>query len=174
MNRRTTAERTKLYAWCCVAVAAALAACGGGSGAAGSSGPNYCSTGTQLALYDPQPGSRVLASTKTIYVVSYYPALYQAGVSPVVEGMSFGSKDQVRKLQGPVGQPTPTPFPSTEPNVTPTPFPSPPFGANSVYYRATGFHLKPKTSYTLWVANQNGRCIAQAILGAFFATQRRF
>jgi len=156
--------------------AIAVAACGGGNNGtpSGGSSPNYCSTGTQLVLFDPLPGSQVLSSTRSIYVASYYPIVTQASLAAVLQGSRFSADDPAFTLQGPVGAPTPTPFPSTGPSATPTPFPTPPFGTNSVYYEATGFHLKPSRRYTVWIAIKGSGCVPHALRGAFFSTQRKF
>ena len=171
MRLFATAHTNCTWAWC-ILVAAALVACTSNSTTPGTSSPNFCSTGTQLILFFPQPGSRVVASTRTIYVVSDYAIATEAGLAAVSENAKPGEKLDVHDLAGPVGAPTPTPAPSGLPS--PTAFPSPPFGTNNVFYSATGFHLRADTRYKVSVAGSGSGCMPHAIHGAIFSTLRRF
>jgi hypothetical protein len=171
MRLLATAHNSGTWAWCLL-VAAAVVACSSNSTTPSTSSPNYCSTGTQLVLFFPQPGSRVLASTRTIYVVSDYAIATEAGLAAVSENAKSGEKLDVHELAGPVGAPTPTPAPSGLPS--PTAFPSPPFGTNNVFYNATGFRLKGNTRYKVSVARGGFGCVPHPIHGAIFSTLRRF
>ena len=168
MRLFSTARNNGTLAWGFL-VATALVACTSGNVATPASGGlDYCGTGTQLILFFPQPGSSVLASTQTIYVVSDYAIATEAGLAAVAEDTRPGEKFDVHDLAGPVGAPTPTPAPSGL--RTPTPFPSPPFGANNVFYEAAGFHLKKDTTYKVLVAGSGSGCLPHAIHGAIFST----
>jgi hypothetical protein len=172
MRLFATAQNNGTAAWCLLVVAALVACTSSNSTTPSPSGPNYCSTGTQLVLFFPQPGSRVLASTRTIYVVSDYAIATEAGLAAVSENAKPGEKLDVHDLAGPVGAPTPTPAPSGRP--PPTAFPSPPFGMNNVFYNATGFHLKGHATYKVSVAGSGSGCVPHPIHGAIFSTLRRF
>ena len=172
MRLFATAHNNGAWAWCVLVLAALVACSSSNSTTPSAGGPNYCSTGTQLVLFFPQPGSRVLASTRTIYVVSDYAIVTEAGLAAVAENAKPGEKLDVHDLAGPVGAPTPTPAPSGLP--TPTAFPSPPFGTNNVFYNATGFHLKGDMRYKVSVAGSGSGCTPHAIHGAIFSTLRRF
>lgn len=172
MRLLATACNNGILGWCLLS-ATALAACGGSNNSTpASGGPNYCSTGTQLVLVFPQPGSLVVASTQIIYVASNYPIANEAALAALSENAKPGSKLASHLLAGPVGAPTPTPAPSGHPS--PTPFPTPPFGANNTYYKATGFHLKARTTYDVLVTGSGAGCVAHRIHGAIFSTMRRF
>jgi hypothetical protein len=170
-------------AWCML-IALALASCGGGGSGSGSAPPaKYCSTGTELVLFYPVPGTKVPAATKSIYVASNYAIISQRRLAARPSDFKGGPLYSY-PLTGPVAEPTPTPTPtpiptppsatptpSAKPSSSPTPFPTPPF-SGAVYYVAQGFHLKPQRKYTVEVASQNGTCIDSPIQGAMFSTFR--
>jgi|HubBroStandDraft_4_1064222.scaffolds.fasta_scaffold00210_16 hypothetical protein len=167
-----------------VAVMAAIcAACGGGNdGASPPAAPTkYCSTGTQLVLFYPVPGTKVASSTKSIYVASNSPLITEQGLAARPNDYK-GGKLYANPLAGPVAEPTPTPpptpiptppsatpTPSAKPTATPTPFPTPPF-ANAVYYVARGFSLKPQQMYHVDLASLTGNCLRTPIRGGIFYT----
>jgi len=172
MKVLATACKDGSVRWC-ILFAVALAACSSnGSSTPSSTSSTNCNTGTQLLLFFPQPGSRVVASAGSIYVVSNGAIFNEAALGARADNAKPGSKLTSHDLAGPVGPPTPTPAPSGHPS--PTPFPTPPFGANNVYYEATRFHLRPNTQYKVWVATGAEGCVPHALRGAIFSTERRF
>jgi hypothetical protein len=172
---------------CGRAVAALMAAIctncgGGGNGTPSSDSPTkYCSTGTELILFYPVPGTKVPASSNSIYVASNFPLITEQGLTARPNDYK-GGKLYANPLAGPVAEPTPTPTPtpiptppsatptpSAKPTTTPTPFPTPPF-ANAVYYVARGFSLKPQRLYHVDLASLTGNCLRTPIRGGIFYT----
>ncbi len=169
------------FAWCGL-LALAVTSCGGGGG---TSAPQskFCSTGTELVLFYPVPGTRVPPTTKAIFVASNYPIFNEKSLAARPANYKSGPL-YAYLLSGPVAEPTPTPTPtpiptppsatptpSAKPTSTPSPFPTPPF-SNAVYYVAHGFHLKPHETYSVEVSSQDGSCVNAPIQGAVFYTQR--
>lgn len=185
-GRRVSIRRLDCALATLAVISALLAACGGGNNGAPStsSAPTkYCSTGTQLVLFYPVPGTKVPANTKSIYVASNYPLITEQGLTARPDGHK-GGKSSAHPLAGPVAEPTPTPTPtpiptppsatptpSAKPSATPTAFPTPPF-SNAVYYVARGFSLKAKRTYNLDLASLTGNCLSTPIRGAVFYTLR--
>jgi hypothetical protein len=177
--------RTSRGAVCCIFAAAAIASCGGNSGTSPTAG-TPCSTDTELVLFDPVPGSIVAANTRRISIASNSILLRQMSLAAKPARGNPASSPPAYPLVGPVPVPTPTatpsplptspsasPSPTPTPPPGPTPFPSPPF-AGAVYYRASGFHLKPHTEYTVEVAMPSSGCTDKPIRGARFSTRRKF
>ena len=162
-----------------------LIGCGGGNGNSGttSAPTKYCSTGTELVLFNPVPDTKVPANTKSIYVASNYPIITEQGLAARPSDFS-GGELPVHPLAGPVAEPTPTspptpiptppsatPTPSAKPTESPSPFPTPPF-MNAVYYVARGFSLRHTQMYQVDLASLTGNCLRTPIRGGIFYTLR--
>jgi hypothetical protein len=171
-----------LLAACCVA------ACNGvGDPSAGvAPGPSVpqCSTGTQVVLVRPIPGTAVAHTTRSVEIASSAAVVANSELLLVAEGPSPGPSISPELLYGPVGPPKtrksvfevadifyrlqpdhkPTPSPSPVPTA-PIPFPSP------VFYKAKGFALQSSTTYAVKVDVAHSNCTPRKIGGAIFRTK---
>lgn len=150
----------------CFLAGTVLAACSISDPGAGSPYPGHtstpptppasaCSTGTQVVLVDPVPGSHVSSKLRKIKIASSGAiTTAKAALSVVVIG---AMKGEVRALYGPVPAPTSSP-------AAPIPFPSP------AYYAARGFSLEPARTYVVQVAVLHSACKITTIDGAKFRT----
>ncbi len=152
------------FAWCILAIGG-LAACSTSDPSAGTPYPGgssspptpppeqACSTGTQLALADPLPGTRVMATTRPIKIVSNH-AISDADAALVLETLKDVTTSP-RPLFGPI----------RKPKHSPAPF------RRNVYYEARGFELQPSTTYKVEVASIESNCKPDPISGAIFKTK---
>jgi hypothetical protein len=180
----TCNRRVAQTLWCALIVLCVVnCGGGGGNGTSPSQGQKFCSTGTELVLFYPVPGTKVPPSTRSIYVASNALIINEKSLAARPADYNGGPLGAYR-LAGPVAEPTPTPTPTTiptppsatptpsaKPTSTPSPFPTPPFGG-AVYYVAHGFQLKPHQTYTVELASQSGTCVDSPVQGGIFYTQR--
>lgn len=174
----SASQRIALIALC------ALAGCGNGSPASTSptAAPNLCTTGTQVVLVSPIPGSTAVPTgTTTLIIASMGGIIYQNAALALLP--SNGAPSAPRALVGPVAapsaspSPSPTATPAATPAATPTPAPTPtpvppvplPF-ANPTYYQSNGFTLSPNLTYTVEIASTDASCANTPIIGATFST----
>ena len=158
----------------CVIVATSLqAACsGGGSPSSVDTTALGCSTGTDVVLIAPFPGSKdVTVHRHSIEIASSGAIVFSSVglVAAPIEATGYGS-GAVHRIVGPV--PAPTPRPTSPPTPAPTPTPPLPFD-NPVYYQASGFKLGAGQDYAVRVAALNGGCAARTIPNAQFKTSKR-
>jgi|SRR5579871_1571377 len=152
------------FAWCVLAIGS-LTACGISDLSAGTPFPGRssspptpppkqaCSTGTQLALVDPLPGARVMATTRPVKIVSNH-AISDAEAALALKILK-GARTSSRPLFGPI----------RKPKHSPTPFP------RNVYYEARGFELQSSKTYKVELASIKSDCKPNPISGAIFKTK---
>lgn len=144
-------------AWCALVIAG-FASCGAsdlsaGTPYPGAPGKNLCSTGTQVALVEPAPGSSIAPRQTAIKIAS--SLIISKADAALVLRTSKGSNTPPRPLIGPIHKP----------KGVPSPFPSP------VFYEAL-FNLKPSRTYLVEISSTEMNCTPNVIQGATFKTTR--
>jgi hypothetical protein len=148
------------FAWSAMA-ACSLGACGTGDLSAGvpyPGGPprkpsNNCTTGTQVALVEPVPGTRVPPGIRSIKIASRL-TITSPNAALALQ-TSNGTLTSPRPLVGPVRRPKHARAPFRHP----------------VYYEARGFDLRASRTYTVNVASVTASCTPSPINGAIFKTK---
>jgi len=162
----------------CVLLIAAVGCGSSGGSSPSDSQPGSCTTGTEVVLVKPVPGTTVSAGTKTLKIASSAGIAY--GNTALLAESTAGGSSGPFPLVGPVkaprdhsksielwGTPTPSPTPPPTPTPEPTapvPFPSP------VYYAAHGFGLQPGQTYLVEVVRTDSSCRPHTIRNAQFNT----
>jgi hypothetical protein len=161
----------------------AIAGCGSAGGGTPASQGDRCSTGTEVVLVSPIPGTTVSHHLSALKIASSAGIAYKN--TALLAKSTAGATSGPFPLVGPVpptrrrsdpsdslGWATPTPTPSPPPTPTPkptapVPFPSP------VYYAARGFKLAPSQTYLVQVVRTGAPCQPYTILNAQFKTARK-
>ena len=148
------------FAWCAIAICS-LGACGIGDLSAGIPYPgapptpptNACSTGTEVALVVPLPGTHVAPTRRHVTIASNLTITNPTAA--LLLQNSAGVATSPQPLVGPVRKPKHAPAPFRHP----------------VYYEARGFDLMPSQTYTVYVASVTPNCTPSPIHGAIFKTK---
>lgn len=165
-------------------VSLVLTACGAG-GNSSITQPDRCSTGTEVVLVRPVPGTTVSHRLSTLKIASSAGITFQntALLAVSTTGKTSGPKPLVgpvppaeeRKAddKAPRAWPTPTPSPSPSPPPTPTPKPTAPVPFPSpVYYAAHGFDLASGQTYRVQIVRTGAHCQPDTIRNAQFKTRQ--
>lgn len=147
-------------AWSAIAVCS-LGACGVGDLSAGVPYPgspphkpsNYCSTGTQVALVEPRPGTHVPPGVRSIKIASRL-TITSPNAALVLQA-SNGTLTLPHPLIGPIRKPKHAPSPFRHP----------------VFYEGRGFDLRASRTYAVDVASVTANCTPSPINGAIFKTK---
>lgn len=151
------------------ALVAIVAACSSSGGSSPAAGPSTCSTGTEVVLVKPVPGTSISDRTKGLKIASSGAIAYPntALLAVATNGSSSGPFPIVGPVKPPRDtEPAPKPPPTPTPQPTaPIPFPSP------IFYAAHGFKLGPGATYYVEVVRTHVDCHPYRIRNARFSTR---
>jgi hypothetical protein len=161
----------RFVTWCLL-LATLLVGCitdpNAGTAFSGNTPRQACSTGTEVVLVNPAPGSEVRSGARSIEIASNGAIMFSAAALALKSGRSSSGSHQLYGPVGPTPTPTPAPIPTPTPQPTgPIPFPSPAF------YEARGFRLDAHKAYAVEITSVKATCHPNPIAGATFTTGAR-